>query len=252
MMDGTTRLSVDGDPIYHYCSLACFAEQVVVPVQCCVPMPRDIPFSVLALIGCAVSTGVGSVLNTAKVTPGSSVAVYGVGGVGLSTVLGARVAGASTIIAIDLSPERREAALALGATHALAAGPGVVDEIRRLTEGRGADYVFEAAGLTRLQEEAVEAARPGGTVVYTGLSGVETVTHLSGARITRQEKTIMGSYYGTANPARDFPRFGEMYLNGRLDLDRMITKTYPLEQINEAYQDLIAGRGARGVVEFLS
>jgi NDMA-dependent alcohol dehydrogenase len=250
MLDGTTRLSQNGEPLYHFSALACFAEYAVVPQECCVRMPSDLPFPVAALIGCAVTTGVGSVLNTAKVRAGSSVAVFGAGGVGLSTIMGARVAGANPIVAVDVAPEKLQVAKGFGATHGVLSGPHTVERIRELTEGRGADYAFEAVGIPAVQEQCLKAVRPGGTVVFSGISPMGSATNLPGAVLTRQEKTVMGSYYGTAHAARDFPLYGEMYRRGQLDLDRMITRTYALEEINEAYADMLNGRGARGVVVF--
>ncbi len=250
MMDGTTRLSLNGQPVYHYCALACFAERAVVPQQCCIPLPHDIPFSVAALIGCAVTTGVGSVLNTAKVAPGSTVAVFGAGGVGLSIVMGAKLAGAKQIVVVDRSQSKLDVAMGFGATEGVLAGDNAVNEIIGLTEGRGADYVFEAIGIPSVQEACFHAARPGGVIVFAGLSPVGTATNIPGAALTRQEKTVMGSYYGTANPARDFPLYADLYKRGRLDLDRLITKTYDLGQINEAYADMLSGSISRGVVLF--
>lgn len=248
MLDGTTRLSRNGDPIYHYCALACFAEQCVVPAPCCVKMPADLEPEIAAVIGCAVTTGVGSVLNTAQVSRGSSVVVLGAGGVGLSTVMGAVLAGASSIIAVDRLESRRSAALALGATQVLTyADP---EAVRELTEGRGADYVFEAAGSTRLQEIAIECARPGGTIVFSGLSPVGSTTNIPGATLVRQEKTVMGSYYGTADTARDFPLYARLYKEGKLPIDRLISYRYTLDQINEAYDDMLKGVSVRGVVVF--
>jgi len=141
-----------------------------------------------------------------------------------------------------------QAALDLGATHSFAAGPGPVQGIRDLTEGRGADYVFEAVGIPSVQEECLEAVRPGGTVVFSGISPMGSATNLPGSVIVRQEKTIMGSYYGTADPARDFPKYAELYRSGDLPLDRLVTKTYRLEEINEAYADMLSGASVRGVV----
>ena len=250
MMDGTPRLSKDGQPVYHYCALACFSEYTVVPQESCVRLREAVPLPVGALIGCAVTTGVGAVLNTAKVPPGSSVAVFGVGGVGLSVVMGAQLAGAGPLFAIDTVAARADIAKDLGATHFLTAGSETLAAIRRLTEGRGADYVFDATGLPAVQEECLEAVRPGGTVVLAGLAPMGSSTNLPGAVITRQEKTVTGTYYGSAHPARDFPRYADLYLQGQLGLDRLITKTYTLDQINDAYADLLAGKLARGVVVF--
>lgn len=248
MLDGTTSLSQEGSPIYHFSALACFAEYAVVPAQCCVPLPASVPWEAAAVIGCAVTTGVGSVMNTAQVRPGSSVAVFGVGGVGLSTVMGAKAAGAETILAIDRHTLRLQKALELGATHAICDGP--LAAIREATGGRGADYVFEAVGEPALQELCLEAARPGGTVVLSGIAPMGSGTNFPGAVLTRQEKTVMGSYYGTANPARDFPHYAQMMADGRLPLDKLVSHRYRLEDIRQAYQDMLDGRTTRGVVTF--
>jgi Zn-dependent alcohol dehydrogenase len=250
MMDGTPRLSKDGQPVYHFSALACFANYTVVAQECCVPLSKEVPLTIAALIGCAVTTGVGAVLNTARVRPGSSVAVFGVGGVGLNIVMGAKLAGASRIIAIDRSEVKGDIALEFGATDFLMAGPGTIQAIRDLTEGRGVDYVFEAIGLPAVQEQCLDAVRPGGTVVLVGVAPMGSSTNLPGAILTRQEKTVTGSYYGTANTARDFPLYTDLYLKGKLDLDRLISKTYSLDQINEAYADMLSGETARGVIVF--
>lgn len=250
MMDGTTRLSQDGEPVYHFSALACFADYAVVPMQCCVPVAHEVPLTVAALVGCAVTTGVGAALNTAKVRPGSSVVVFGAGGVGLSVVLGARLAGASQIIAVDKAEAKGDMALAFGATDFLMPGRDLVATIRQMTEGRGADYAFEAIGIPSIQEQCLEVIRPGGMVVLAGVSPMGSGTNLPGAIITRQEKTVTGTYYGSANTARDFPRIIDLYRRGRLDLDRMVSRTYRLDQINQAYADMLAGENARGVIVF--
>jgi len=250
MQDGTTRLSEDNAPIYHYCGLACLAEYVVVPAVSCVVMPPGLPHEIAAVIGCAVTTGIGSVLNTAQVEPGSSVVVFGAGGVGLSTIMGAVLAGATTIIAVDRFDLRLEAAKDFGATHTLVAGPNTVAEIRGLTEGRGADYVFEAIGNPQVQEQCLDAVRPGGEVIFSGLSAMGSSTNLPGAVLVRQEKTVKGSYYGSANPPLDFVKFAELFTAGKLPLDRMISKRYSLEQVNEAYADMLNGATRRGIIAF--
>ncbi|MFZ0547720.1 MAG: Zn-dependent alcohol dehydrogenase [Candidatus Promineifilaceae bacterium] len=250
MMDGTTRLSKDGRPVYHFSALACFADYAVVPQECCVPISKEIPMEVAALIGCAVTTGVGAVLNTARVEPGSTVAVFGAGGVGLSIIMGAQLAGAARIIAVDTNEAKGDLAQEIGATDILMARPDTNDSIRSLTAGRGADYVFEAIGIPAVQEQCLDAVRPGGTVVLVGVSPMGSGTNLPGAIITRQEKTVTGSYYGSANTARDFPLYADLYTQGKLDLGRLISRTYPLEQINEAYQEMLSGEIARGVIVF--
>ncbi len=247
MMDGTTRLSRQGKPVYHFSALACFATHTVVPEPCCVPIPAA-PLTVAALIGCAVTTGVGAVFNTAQVRPGSSVAVFGAGGVGLSILMAARLAGASQVIAVDRVAAKRDMALSFGATSFLVAGPETPAALRALTEGRGADYVFEAVGHPAVQEQCLDAARPGGLVVLVGISPMGSSTNLPGAILTRQEKTVTGSYYGSANSGRDFPLYLDLYTRGLLDLDRLITRTYGLGEINQAYADMLAGANARGVI----
>lgn len=250
MLDGKTRLFKDGQPIYHFSSLACFAEFAVVPEISCIPIPKAIPMSVVALIGCAVTTGVGAVFNTAQVRPGSSVVVYGAGGVGLSIIMGAKLAGASQIITIDTTASKGEIAQSFGATDFLLAGPEVINSIRNLTGGRGADYVFEAVGVPSVQEECLEAVRPGGMVILAGLSAMGSNTNFPGAILTRQEKTVTGTYYGSANPVRDFPLYAELYQRGLLPLDKLVSRTYTLDGINEAYADMLSGEIARGVIVF--
>jgi Zn-dependent alcohol dehydrogenase len=205
---------------------------------------------IAALIGCAVTTGVGAVLNTAVVEPGSSVVVYGAGGVGLNIVMGAKLAGASKIIAVDTNEAKGDIAEAFGATDFVMAQHDTVDAIKALTEGRGADYVFEAVGITAVQEQCLDAVRPGGMVVYVGMSPMGSSTNLPGAVIARQEKTITGSYYGSANTARDFPKYADLYKRGLLDLESLISRRYTLDQINEAYAEMLNGEIARGVILF--
>ncbi|MHC5038971.1 MAG: Zn-dependent alcohol dehydrogenase [Planctomycetota bacterium] len=252
LMDGTPRFSRGGKPVFHYSALGCFAEATVVPEESCIPLSKEVPLTVGALIGCAVTTGVGAVLNTARVRPGSSLAVFGLGGVGLSILLGARLAGAGQVFGIDRVPEKLAMAKSFGATEGLPSGADVAEAIRARTEGRGADYAFDATGIPQIQEQCLEVVRPGGTVVLAGLSPMGSQTTFPGAILTRQEKTVMGSYYGTANPSRDFPLYAELYRAGKLDLESLISKIYSLDQVNEAFEDMLAGRQARGLVAFPS
>lgn len=247
MFDGTTRFLTGGKPVYHFSSLACFAEHTVVPRQSCVRIPRSIPFEVAALIGCAVTTGVGAVLNTARVKPGSSVAVFGCGGVGLSIILGARLADCPTIIGVDRVAGKSGVAKAVGATH-FVTGADAVDRIKALTGDRGADYVFEAIGVPEVQEAAFTAVRPGGTLVLAGISPVGTKSNFSGALMTRQEITVMGSYYGSSDPAHDFPKLAGLFEEGKLPIDRLVGTRYKLDDINEAYADMLGGDKGRGVI----
>lgn len=250
MLDGTPRLSLKGKPVYHYCGLASFATHAVVPRQSCIVARKDVPLEVAALVGCAVATGVGAAMLTANVRPGDSVVVYGCGGVGLSILQGAKLCGAQTLIAVDSNEAKLKIAGEFGATHTLAARDDVPQQVAELTGGRGADYAFEAVGLPKVQEQALHAIRPGGTLVLAGLSAMGTGTNLPAAIITRQEKTIKGSYYGSVHPRRDFPMLLDLYRAGRLDLDRLVSRRYRLDQINEAFAEMLTGGHARGVIVF--
>jgi S-(hydroxymethyl)glutathione dehydrogenase/alcohol dehydrogenase len=250
MLDGTPRLRYKRKPVYHYCGLASFAEYAVVPQESCIPIRKDVSLQVASLVGCAVATGVGAAMYTAKVRPGESVVVYGAGGIGLNVLQGAVLCGAYPIIAVDTNATKMKIAQEFGATHALMARGDTLTAIRDLTGGRGADHVFEAVGVPSVQEAAFEATRPGGTLTLVGLSPMGSGTNLPGAVITRQEKVIRGSYYGSVNAHRDFPLFIDLYASGQLKLDQMVSQTYPLEQINEAYDAMLGGEVARGVIVF--
>jgi S-(hydroxymethyl)glutathione dehydrogenase/alcohol dehydrogenase len=251
MLDGTPRLSWNGESVYHFSALAAFAEYAVVPQETCVAVRNDVLLSVAALVGCAVTTGVGAVLYSAQVQPGDRVAVFGCGGVGLSVIMGAQLAGAQQIIAIDRVARKLEMATQFGATDVIdASSVDAIEMVRQMTAGRGADVTFEAVGATPLQADCVEAARPGGKAVLVGLSAMGSSTPLSGAKIVRQEKTVIGSYYGTAHAARDFPFLLDLYAAGKLQLDRLVSRTYELTEINTAFDAMLKGEVARGVVIF--
>jgi len=250
MLDGTTRVHLNGEPVYLYCGLGTFSEYIVVPEPSCIPIDSSIPLETAALVGCGVATGVGAAMYTARVSPGDSVVVYGAGGIGLNVIQGAALAGATTIIAVDMTEEKMALAKQFGATHTLIASPDTIKEIKQLTGGRGAEHVFEAVGLPSIQEEALEAVRPGGMLTLVGLSAMGTGTNLPGAVITRTEKTIKGSYYGSVSPKRDFPLFLDMYQHGQLKLDELVSQRYPLDQINEAFESMLTGRVARGIIVY--
>ena len=255
MLDGGTRLHTrDGRPVYHYCGLATFADHVVVPRISVVPIRKDVPLEVAALVGCAVATGVGAAMFTAGVRPGESVAVIGCGGVGLNILQGARLCGASDIIAVDANEKKEPIARRFGASHFVHShgrdSRATLAQIRALTGRRGADHSFEAVGVPALQELTFDAARPGGTVTFAGLSPMGSSTNLPGAVIARQEKTIKGSYYGTVHAPRDFPMLLDLYMCKMLKLDELITRRWRLEQINEAFAEMLSGGVARGVVVF--
>ena len=250
LKDGTSRISWRGEPVYIMTGLGCFAEYVVIPEDGAVRVRDDVPLEIAALVGCAVSTGVGAAMYTADVRPGEGVAVYGAGGVGLNIIMGAALCGADPIIAVDTNSSKMEIAREFGATHTLYSDDSTVSQILGLTGGRGADHVFESVGLTSLQERALDATRPGGTLTLVGLTPVGSGTNLPGAVITRTEKVIRGSFYGSVNPRRDFPMFIEMYRAGKLMLDELVTRRWRLDQINEAYQQMLTGEVARGIIVF--
>jgi len=251
MLDGTSRLSKDGQTLYHYTALASFAEQAVVPETCCVPVRKDAPLEVAALIGCAVTTGVGAVIRRAQVTPGSSVAVFGCGGVGLNIVQASALSGAVKVIGVDLAADKLERAVTFGATHTFNAGEAdPVEAIREVTNGRGADYTFEAIGLPSVMQQAIDAARRGGTIVLVGLGPHGETISLGAGSFTRSDKILTSAYYGMADPLRDMPMYLDWYMSGKLKLEELITRTFTLDEINEAFEAMLAGETARGVIVF--
>jgi S-(hydroxymethyl)glutathione dehydrogenase/alcohol dehydrogenase len=248
MLDGTTRLSLDDKPVYSYCGLAAFATHTVVPRQSCVAIRRDVPLESACLVGCAVATGVGAAIFTAKVQPGDTVIVFGCGGVGLNIIQGARLCCAGQILAVDSRMEKIWVAKHFGAQSVFMSDDDMPKIARLKTAGRGADHVFEAIGIPALQEKALQCVRPGGTLTLAGLAPMDSKTNLPSAIIARQEKTIKGSYYGSVNAQRDFPMLLDLYSAGKLNLDDLITRRYSLEQINQAYKDMLSGELARGVI----
>jgi NDMA-dependent alcohol dehydrogenase len=248
MLDGTTRLSRAAKSVYSYCGLAAFADRTVVPRQSCIVIRRDVPLDIAALVGCAVATGVGAAVFTAGVRPGESVLVLGCGGVGLSVIQGAHLCGASPLLAVDTNMAKIWVAKHFGAQSAFLDTDNVAAIVKHHTSGRGVDHVFEAVGVPALQEKALDYLRPGGTLTLAGLAPMGTATNFPSAVLTRQEKTIKGSYYGSVHAPRDFPLLLDLYKSGKLNLDDLITRRYRLEQINDAYRDMAAGELARGVV----
>jgi len=246
---GALRLSQNGDPLYHYSYLSAFAERCIVPEGCCVPIRDDAPLEIAALVGCAVMTGYGAAVTRAGVQAGSSVAIFGAGGVGLSAIMGARLAGAAIIAAVDPFPFRRKTALELGATHALDPGSDDVPAaLRGLTDGRGADAAIDSAGAPGVLAAAYAAVRRGGTVVAVGLPPEGSSAELPAADLAREEKIITGSFYGSCSPQIDMPKLLDLYMDGLLPLDRLVSRAYPLEEINEAFAAMNAGEVARAVI----
>ncbi len=246
--DGTTRLSRGGALVYRGLGLAGWADEVLVPVSGAVRIDPDVPLDVACVIGCAVQTGVGAVLNTADVQAGDSVLVLGAGGIGISIVQGAVVAGASRIVVSDPSESRREQAMRFGATDVL--DPTVDDVVAAATAmtGIGVDVAFEAVGSAPLVETALAATRSGGSVVLVGAAPVDDVVPLSPVMMMFTEKRLMGSLLGSCWAPRDIPRLVALWQAGRLDLDAMVTSRRPLEEVAEAIADLEGGRGLRTVL----
>ena len=250
MPNGTPRLSRDGRPVRQLSMLATWADHIVVPEQSCVKISRTIPFEIAALLGCAVTTGVGAVLNKAEVRPGSTVAIVGAGGVGLSLIMGARLAQAGRIIVFDLHSAKEALARRFGATDFVVSSPENVEALRAMTDGQGADYVFEAVGQVTLQQMALEMTRPGGLLVFVGMAANDDRLSLSAANLTRSEKTVCGSVFGSARTDRDFNLYAEHYEQGRLPIDQLVTRRYALDEINEAVAAMLDGMPGRGVVVF--
>jgi NDMA-dependent alcohol dehydrogenase len=250
MPDGSTRVRHQGREVQSFSALGAMAERVVAPARSVVRLPADAPLEKAALIGCAVLTGVGAVANTARVPAGSSVAVFGVGGVGLNVLQGAVLAGAATIVAVDLSPEKLEFARRFGATHTVDASQlDAAKGVRELTEGRGADFTFEAIGRKRSIEQAYGATRKGGTCVVIGIGSKEETVDVNVYFLPVMEKRLVGCWYGGADVRRDLPHLLELYRAGRLKLDELVTRTYRLDEINDAFADMGRSLG-RGLVVF--
>jgi S-(hydroxymethyl)glutathione dehydrogenase/alcohol dehydrogenase len=253
--DGTTRLSrADGSPVLAYLSIGTMASWQVVPATAVVPMPDGVPPEVAALIGCGVSTGVGAVLKTAEVPAGSSVAVVGLGGVGLSCVMGAVLAGASRIVAVDTNPAKLDLALELGATHGVLADPGdpaaTTGAVREAAGDGGPEFVFEAIGLPSTIGQAIAWLPPGGTAVLVGLTKFGETASFEVFPFVDGGRRILGSNYGSAVAAVDFPRYAEAFLAGRLPVDRLVDRRLPLDDLEDAFDRLRAGQAARQVVVF--
>jgi S-(hydroxymethyl)glutathione dehydrogenase/alcohol dehydrogenase len=246
---GALRLSQNGDSLYHYSYLSAFAERGIVPEGCCVRVRGDAPFEVAALVGCAVMTGYGSAVKRAAVGEGDVVAVFGAGGVGLSAVMGARLAGARAVVAVDPVEFKRQTALELGATHVLdPTSDDVVASLRDLTDGRGADAALDTAGVPGIVAQAYGAVRRGGTVVAVGLPAEGLTADLPASDLPREEKIVTGSFYGSCDPQVDMPQVVDLYMEGKLPLERLVTRTYPLDEINEAFAAMNSGEVARAVI----
>jgi S-(hydroxymethyl)glutathione dehydrogenase / alcohol dehydrogenase len=248
--DGGTRLSRRGEVVYRGVGLRGFAELVITPASGAVKIPAETPLEIACLLGCAVQTGVGAVLNTAKMVEGATVLVVGLGGVGVSAVQGARLAGASRIIGVDPIASRREQATKFCATEVLDPSTGDIASMsRNLTGGVGVDYAFDIATQASTMTSCITALRPGGMLTVVGVPGFEDRIELPVIAWALAEKTVTGSFIGSCNPHLEFPRLLSLWRAGRLDLEGMVTATRPLEGVASAFDDMKAGRGLRTVLD---
>ncbi|MFD3514075.1 Zn-dependent alcohol dehydrogenase [Streptomyces sp. NPDC058657] len=244
MNAGTPNFARAGGDVFGFAGTGTFAEEVVVDAGCAVPIPDDVPFEIAALIGCGVTTGLGAAINTAQVEAGSSVAVIGCGGVGISAIQGARVQGAAQIVAVDPVASRREAALRFGATEALAPD-ALADATQRITAGEGFDYVFEVVGKSATARVAYGATRRGGTLCVVGAGAMDDQFQLNMFELFFDEKRILPSMYGGGDVLRSYERAVALWRAGRIDLESMITHRVQLGEINEALEQMRSGVALR-------
>ncbi len=252
LVDGTTRLTAaDGSPLKHFLSAATMAEYAVVDEASAVPIPDGVPFEVAAVVGCAVATGVGAVINTAQAQPGHAAVVIGCGGVGLSALLGCRLAGCNPIVAVDVLDSKLEFAEELGADVTINSA-GLADPAKELwrATGGGPEYAFDSVGSAATIELALKAVRPGGTATIIGLHAAKAQVEIPAGALVLQNKRLLGSFAGSIRPRYDLPLLLGLYLGGRLPLDALITTRYPLGELERAFSAMEAGEVARGVLTF--
>jgi Zn-dependent alcohol dehydrogenase len=238
-----------GGELHHHLGVSAFAEHVVVSARSAVRVDPSLPHEIAALFGCAVLTGVGAVVNAAEVRMGERVAIFGLGGVGLAALLGARAAGAETIVAVDVVPAKLELAKELGATDAVEAGDGAVELVRAATGG-GADKTIETVGSERVLFDAYEATRRGGTTVTVGLPHPSRMLSIPAVSLVAEERTLKGSYLGTSVPAVDIPRYIALYRAGQLPVERLLTHRLSLDEVNEGFDRLAGGEAVRQAIVF--
>jgi alcohol dehydrogenase len=249
LLSGARRLRLRDVPIYHHIGVSGYAEYAVVSRRSAVKVDNSLPAHEAALFGCAVITGVGAVVNTAKVPAGTSVAVVGLGGVGLSALLGANAVGAADLIAVDANPQKLEVASRLGATATILAGPDAIKEIRDLTSG-GVDFAFEMASSVPALQLAYDITKRGGTTVTASLPNPAHKFSIPAVQLTAEERTIKGCYLGSSVPARDIPRFIALYQRGKLPVDRLLSEIVSMDGLNEAFDRLADGKAIRQVMTF--
>jgi Zn-dependent alcohol dehydrogenase len=245
---GGERRWISDSHLHHHLGVSAFADHVVVDHHSAVKVDASLPYEIAALFGCAVLTGVGAAVNSAQVTPEDRVVVFGLGGVGLAALLGARMAGAAEIVAVDVVEDKLEHARALGATP-IHAGEGAVEAIREATGG-GGDKVIETVGSAKVLAQAYEATRRGGTTVTVGLPHPEQRLDIQAVSLVTEERTLKGSYLGSCVPGRDIPAFVAAYQEGRLPVDELLTHRIALDEVNEAFDRLAAGAAVRQAIVF--
>ena len=250
--DGTFRLKDEkNEDIHQMAKLGVFAEEIVIPENACFKIDDDVPLDVACLIGCSVTTGVGGVINQKEIFPGATIAVFGTGGVGLNTILGGQIINSSKIIAVDILESKLEFSYKFGATHTInSKNEDVHEKILEITNGKGVDFGFDAFGSAITTEQMVKSLRKGGTGVIIGLAPLGMTANIDLVDMVRDHKTLVGSYYGSVSPHVTFERIIEFYKSGRLDINSVIERKYPLEKINEAYEDLESGKDGRGIIDF--
>ncbi|MCO5731147.1 zinc-dependent alcohol dehydrogenase family protein [Rhizobium sp. SSA_523] len=250
LLGGAMRLKRHGEPLHHHIGISCFADYATVSRRSLVKIDQDIALDVAGLMGCAVLTGAGAVFNSGDIRPGGSVAVVGLGGVGLAAVLGAVAAGAETIIAVDRLDSKLAAARQMGATHTFNAGDAdLVAGLRALTKG-GVEVALEFAGSVKALELAYAVTRRGGTTITAGLPHPAAMMQLPAASLVAEERILKGSYLGSGVPARDIPRFLNLYRRGKLPIDRLLTHRFRLDEINDGFDRLADGSALRQIVVF--
>ena len=251
LLDGTSRLTNQaGASLKHYLGAATMAEYAVIDQASAIPIPADVPLEVAAVIGCAVATGVGAVIRTGQVAIGSSAAVIGCGGIGLSMLQGCRLAGCHPIIAIDVFESKLDFARRMGATHTINAREEDVFETLRSITGIGPDTIFDSVGAPATINQALVGARPGGTAVIVGLHSAKLEVPLPIASLIYDNKRLLGCFAGSTRPKVDLPLLVDLYRAGRLDLDPLVSHRYTLEQLPQAFEAMEAGSIARGVITF--
>ncbi len=237
----------EGELLHHHLGISAFAEQTIVSELSAIKIPDDLSYELASLFGCAVLTGVGAALNAAEIEPGQTVAVFGLGGVGLAAVMGAKLAGAGRVIAIDPVEHKRALALELGASDALEGGTGTVDELKETTDG-GPDRVIETAGSAKVLETAYLATRRGGITVTVGLPNPEALLSIPAVSLVAEERTLKGSYLGSANPSEMLPQLFDYWRAGKLPVEKLISGRLKLDEINEGFDRLASGEAVRQIV----